>query len=162
MFLNNTNLDKSDTPSLRFLADGMLGTLARWLRILGYDTLFVADQPDGSLVRLARMENRVILTRDHELAHRRGVKAVLIESEILEDQLAQLRRELGIDDHRAFSRCPVCNALLQPADRATVEAQVPAYILQTQTEFRRCPGCHRIYWPGSHWNNMQMKLEAMK
>lgn len=139
----------------------MLGTLAKWLRILGYDTEFDPDSDDHQLVRLARAEGRVLLTRDRELARRPGVRVLLIASEHLAAQLNQVLTDLGLEPDRSFSRCPVCNELLAEIDRETARSRVPAYVARTHETFRSCPACQRIYWRGTHWQQMDEQLAQM-
>jgi uncharacterized protein with PIN domain len=136
----------------------MLGTLAKWLRILGYDTLFDPALDDHQLVRLARAEDRVLLTRDRELARRRGVHVLLIASQRLDDQVRQVLGDLQLESNQAFSRCPICNELLQPMDRETARSRVPVYVARTQKDFHYCPVCQRIYWRGTHWLQMDDRL----
>jgi uncharacterized protein len=136
----------------------MLGTLARWLRIMGYDTLFDPAMDDHQLARLARAEGRVLLTRDRELARRRGVDSLLVESEHLDAQIAQLLAELDLDPAGSFSRCPVCNERLVEMDREEARERVPAYVARTHDTFRSCPGCRRVYWRGSHRQQMEERL----
>lgn len=136
----------------------MLGTLAKWLRILGYDTLFDADLDDHQLVRLARAEGRVLLTRDRELSQRRGVHTLLIASEDLDDQVAQVLIELDLEPEQVFSRCPVCNVPLEPLDYEAAQTRVPAYVAQTHDTFKTCPACQRVYWRGTHWQQMEDHL----
>ena len=140
----------------------MLGTLAKWLRILGYDTLFDPALTDHQLVRLARAEGRVLLTRDRELARRRGVHAVLVASEQLDDQVRQVLADLDLEIHRLFSRCPVCNELLQAMDRETARSRVPAYVAQIHDTFNSCPSCQRIYWRGTHWQQIAEHLARFR
>jgi uncharacterized protein with PIN domain len=144
--------------STRFVVDGMLGSLARWLRILGYDTDYVNQRDDAELVRVARAEDRVLLTRDRELAGRRRVKSLLIESQSLDDQLAQLTAAFPLPPGSHPSRCSVCNTVLVEAMPNEIAHRVPRYVLKRHTHFHRCPGCDRIYWRGSHWRNMQARL----
>ena len=139
----------------------MLGTLARWLRILGYDAVFDPALDDHQLVRLARAENRVLLTRDRELARRRGVRLLLVGSEDLDEQILQVLSDLELMPDRSFSRCPVCNAALEAVDPAVAAAQVPVHVVQTQRDFRRCPACQRVYWRGTHWQQMDQKLARL-
>jgi uncharacterized protein with PIN domain len=148
--------------SYSFVADAMLGTLAKWLRILGYDTLYDPALDDYQLMRLARAEGRVLLTRDRELAGRRGVHALLIESEDLDGQIRQVMAGLDLEPDRSFSRCPVCNEPLQPLDREAARARVPAYVAQTHQTFKICPGCQRVYWRGSHWQRMAGRLARFR
>ena len=143
---------------MRFVADAMVGTLAKWLRILGYDTCFDPDMDDHQLVRLARAEGRVLLTRDRELARRPGLNAVLLTSESLEAQIAQVLTELNLELHRSFSRCPVCNEQLAEVDREAARERVPAYVARTQKSFSACPVCQRVYWRGTHWQQIDEQL----
>lgn len=140
----------------------MLGTLAKWLRILGFDTIYDADLDDNQLVRLARAESRVLLTRDRELAHRRGVRALQIASEDLDDQVRQVLAELELVVDRTFSRCPICNEMLQALDRETARERVPPYVAQTRETFKSCPECQRVYWRGSHWQRMNEHLAQFR
>jgi len=148
----------TDPLSPKLLADGMLGRLAKWLRILGYDTAYDPRLDDNELVRRARAEGRWLLTRDHELAERRGVHSLLVESEHLLPQLMQVRSHLGRAKGRPFSRCPVCNTPLEKVSSEEVQGRVPQFILQSHRRFRRCPSCDRIYWPGTHWKRMQERV----
>lgn len=144
--------------NLRLLADGMLGRLAKWLRLLGYDTAYDNHADDWELAHRARAEGRVLLTRDRELARRRGLHTLLIQSEVLEEQVQEVQNALGPPPHPALSRCAVCNTALEPVTPAEVADLVPPYVLRTQTEFHRCPGCGRIYWPGTHLDKMYEQL----
>jgi hypothetical protein len=146
---------------MRLLADSMLGSLGRWLRLLGYDTTIARSEPDWQLVRQARAEARVILTRDRELARRPGVHTLLVQHNDLDAQLADTARELDLPQPQPGTRCLHCNALLQPASHDDVAADVPPYVLQTQETFRRCPACRRVYWRGTHWAKIEERSEAV-
>lgn len=147
---------------MSFVADAMLGTCAKWLRILGYDTLFDPELDDHQLVRLARAENRVLLTRDRDLARRRGVRVLLIASEHLEEQIRQTLMDLDLEPDAAFSRCPVCNEPLEPVDLDSVRARVPSYVAQTHKTFKLCSGCQRVYWRGTHWQRMDEQVAQFR
>ncbi len=140
----------------------MLGKLARWLRILGYDTLYDARTDDHELVRLARAENRILLTRDRDLARRRGLHCLFIAAEDVEAQLARVIRELTLSTTNAFSRCIVCNGALEPADKETIRDRVPPFVYRTYTQFARCAGCDRVYWPATHWQRMHERLDRIR
>jgi uncharacterized protein with PIN domain len=144
--------------SCAFVVDAMLGTLAKWLRLLGYDTLFDPELNDHQLVRIARAEGRVLLTRDQELARRRGLRVLLVTSERLDEQVKQILADLDLEPGHLYSRCPVCNGLLEAMDRQTARARVPAYVAQKHETFRSCPDCQRVYWRGTHWQQMEEKL----
>lgn len=145
----------------RLLADAMLGRLARWLRLLGYDTAYWRDGSDEALVRQARAEGRLILTRDHQLAGRRGVAAFLVTAETLDEQIAEVRAILAPlgGNPQPFTRCPECNGALADLPRSAARDLVPPYVWHTQPEFRRCPDCGRVYWKGTHWPAMAARLE---
>lgn len=146
--------------ALSFVADSMLGRLARWLRALGYDTLYDASWEDHFLARLAQEEGRILLTRDVALAQRVGARAIWIESETLGLQLAQLRAVLNVRAVAPFSRCLCCNALVRPATPMAVRCRVPEYVYATQSTFYACPDCGRVYWPGTHWARMRAIIAA--
>jgi uncharacterized protein with PIN domain len=137
----------------------MLGTLAKWLRLLGYDTAYDNVAADPELARRARAEGRVLLTRDRELSARRGLRTVLIQSEVLEEQVREVQAALGPPPDPALSRCAVCNTELELIAPADVASRVPPYVLRTQSDFRRCPGCGRVYWPGTHVEEMRDQLD---
>ena len=150
----------SDSP--RFLLDRTLGRLARWLRALGYDTVWDRSGGPAEVLTRAAEEDRVVLTRDTLLIERRPVRrgqvpAVLVRADHLVDQLAQLRSEEGLV-RRGEPRCLVCNGLLQVRSRNDVKDRVPPYVAQTQTRFTYCPVCDRVTWPATHWQSMQRTL----
>lgn len=142
----------------RFLVDAMLGSLAKWLRILGYDALYDPRLDDHQLARLARAEDRLLLTRDTGLVRERGFRSLWVASELLTDQLAQVIRHCGLRIDRAFSRCPVCNDPLEVVPKDEAWGQVPPFVFQTQDQFRLCPECNRFYWRGTHWQQMVARL----
>lgn len=146
----------------RFVADAMLGRLARWARALGYDTLYDASWDDALLADIARSQERILLTRDVELTRRRALNSVLIHDDKVMAQLTQLRRELQLDDGGAFTRCIECNAELISTGAEEIALRVPPYVLATQTQFKACPQCGKIYWRGTHWNHMRAALRAME
>ncbi|NPA90034.1 MAG: hypothetical protein GXO55_01085 [Chloroflexi bacterium] len=145
------------TPSSppRFVADAMLGRLAKWLRMLGYDVVFMPDVPDIDILRRARAESRFLLTRDTALARRARSLGVFIHHQDLKAQLRELAEKGLISGPLPDTRCPICNVPLQAVPKPHVRDRVPPYVFQTQREFYECPQCHRIYWAGTHWQNVQ-------
>ncbi len=143
---------------IRLLADGMLGRLARWLRLLGYDTAYENHAEDLELARRARAEGRILLTRDRGLASRRGLRTLLIESEKVQEQVRQVVETLGPPPNPALSRCSVCNVPLERATHQQVADRIPPYVLQTQKRFGVCPACGRVYWAGTHLQHMRRYL----
>lgn len=146
--------------SIKLLADSMLGRLAKWLRLLGYDTAYVRAIPDEALLGLARAEGRTILTRDQRLARRRGLRALYVQSDDLPQQVRQVVRDLRLRTTGRAPRCPVCNRELISVAKRSIRERVPAYVYRTQREFSRCPQCERIYWAGTHWQRIRDQLRA--
>lgn len=145
----------------RLLADCMLGRLARWLRLLGYDTAYENDAMDHELARRARAEGRILLTRDRQLSERRGLETLFIQSQDLEEQVEEVRDVLGPPDDPSLSRCSLCNVVLEDVTADEVVDRVPQYVLKTHETFRRCPECGRIYWSGSHVETMEEQLDGV-
>jgi len=144
-----------------------VGKLAKWLRLMGYDTLFFKGSSDSQMIAMAMAENRVILTRDTQIMRRRVVangrlKAILIQSDEPERQMRQVMDALRLDcQFQPFSICLECNQPLLERSREQVKDQVPPYVFQTQSQYMECPACHRIYWRGTHWQAMTRKLEHL-
>ncbi|MBD3368445.1 MAG: hypothetical protein GF405_09795 [Candidatus Eisenbacteria bacterium] len=136
----------------RFVADVMLGRLARWLRIMGYDVLYDNVASDPELKRVAAADDRILLTRDREIAETRlPVTVFLVEHDDVQSQIRQVARAFGLDAERdLFTRCIVCNAGLESVGREDVQGLVPSYVLETAGTFARCPDCGKIYWPATH------------
>lgn len=153
--------------NMRFIVDANVGKLARWLRLMGYDTLFFTGGDDGELISSALREQRVILTRDTHIMEwgvvsKGRVRAILIRDDEVEVQVRQVIRELGLKTGlKPFSICLECNAPLRKVEKADIEQRVPPYVFQTQEQFVECPLCLRVYWRGTHWQGMKKKLEAM-
>jgi len=145
--------------SRRFLADAMLGSLAKWLRVLGCDTHYQNRYKAGELRDLIA-GGRVLLSRNRKtIEHHPG--AVLILSEKLREQILQMKSSGMIPprEEEWFTRCLLCNALLEPADTLEPEGVVPEYVYYEKTGgIRRCPACRRFFWPGTHREKMIMHL----
>lgn len=156
-----------DTSPPRFVADGNVGSLARRLRMLGFDATFAHPVEDDELVRVAERQGRVLLTRDVYVLHRRPiahgtVRAVLITRDDIASQVRQVLRALDLHPpFAAFSRCLECNVPLGPATPEEVEGDVPPFVFQTQRAFTRCPRCRRVYWSGTHRQHMLHELQEM-
>ena len=150
---------------MKFIADGMLGKLARWLRLAGHDVTYIgdirvpADEQDDALLKRAKAEQRVLLTCDialHRRAKRAGVKSAFIESSEVVSQLAEVSKRCSstIKIRPENSRCPMCNGVLRLVGKPDVQREVPSSVLQAHKEFWRCSGCKKVYWQGTHWRTI--------
>ena len=151
------------TPTPRFLADRMLGKLARWLRILGYDTAYLPQLSPVGIMREGRRQQRLILTRDTRLLRRKDAPPLIfVQSDHFREQLQQIVDTLHLEPLRAlFTRCVECNQRLTEVAKDEVRAQVPEYVWQTQSEFHRCPQCHRLYWGATHRDHVLEELRRL-
>jgi len=147
----------------RFAVDRMLGRLARWLRLLGFDAIYRPELPGRRLLTLAAREGRVLLTRDRRLGRARTpVEVVCIAPDRFREQLRELDRCHALAPSATRpSRCIECNAAVEPVARESLPASVPEYVRTTQSEFRRCPRCARIYWRATHWQRMCAEIERL-
>ncbi len=149
-----------ESMSIKLLADAMLGKLARWLRMLGYDTIYMRGA-DAKIAHRARAEGRVLLTRDRELSKRRGLNTVLIDAQALEPQLEEVIAAVGPPPSDARARCMACNVPLRPITKDEARPHVPPYVAQTHERFQRCAQCGKVYWEGSHWHGIQARLNEV-
>ena len=135
---------------MQFLADSMLGRLARWLRFAGIDCAYERDRQDRPFLARARAETRVILTLDRDLAAKAGTMALLVHSSNYLEQLREVFDAFHLSAGRALTRCGDCNTPLARVAREEVFGRVPARVYQTSRAFYVCTGCNRLYWPGTH------------
>jgi len=149
----------------KFIVDNNVGKLAKWLRMMGYDTLFFDGSNDASMIAAAVSDGRVILTRDTQIMKRRLItsgqlKAVLVKSDNPELQMHQVIGRLNLDcQFRPFALCLECNQPLVERSKEQVKDRLPPYVFRTQDQYMECPACHRIYWRGTHWQAMTKKLD---
>ena len=140
----------------------MLGKLAKWLRVMGHDVIYGEHLSGPGLIRAARADDRLILTRDRKLKKRQPPDYLFIESDHYREQLRQVIQVCGLKPlEHAFSRCLECDIILQPRTKADVEKSVPPYVLATQEKFSWCPKCRRIFWPGTHHERMLEELSGL-
>lgn len=150
-----------DMTRPRFSADEMLGSLARWLRLMGYDTWYERDSSDTEILRRAGNDGRILLTRDKKLAERAGAMGIYINARDLEDQIKQVGMALDLTFDESLSRCTACNGELMVVGREEASKGVPKGALQYNEEFLQCRSCGKFYWKGSHWKNIRKRMERL-
>jgi uncharacterized protein with PIN domain len=161
--LTNETFMVSAPQVRKFAADRMLGRLVKWLRVIGQDVIYGPHLSGYGLIRAARAEGRLILTRDRSLAKKQPPEVLFIESDHHREQLQQVIKRCDLNPlAKAFSRCLECNALLQPRAKESVKDAVPPYVYETQERFCWCPECRRIYWPATHQQRMEEELKQME
>lgn len=145
-----------------FLADEMVGRLARWLRLLGYDTVYMKGVHDDAILDLAEEQERIVLTRDTLLVRRRRCRSyIFIHSDHWREQLKQVYLEARLSTESALTICPICNCPLHVEDKEAVKSLVPPYVYRSQQSFSRCPCCTRIYWAATHVSKILDELNAV-
>jgi hypothetical protein len=144
----------------RFVADGHLGKLARHLRMAGFDVVYDVAADDDRIVALSNEARRTILTRDKAMLRRGDVeRGYFVRAVHSEEQLAEVIERLQLERLVApFVRCLECNTLLQEVPRETVLERLPPKVRAHYTRFKRCPGCDRVYWEGTHYERMRRVL----
>jgi uncharacterized protein with PIN domain len=154
-------------PRVKFIVDHNVAKLARWLRMMGYDTTIFSEIDDWQMIRTALIENRVIITRDTGVMKRRVItsgklKALLVTGDDPENQIKQVINAFQLDTQKSLTLCIECNASLVSIDQEEAKSRVPPYVYQTKSKFFECPVCHRVYWQGSHWEAMQQTLKKLE
>lgn len=148
---------------MKFIVDAMLGRLARWLRILGYDTIYDANFTDDDLFFKAHQEKRILLTRDAGLAQRMNPQyCFFITDQVVQNQVKQVikRFHLNTEEH-LFTRCTLCNDIVSPMSKQFVAGRVPDFVFHSSKEFYFCERCDKIYWAGSHIRQVRELLSKL-
>jgi uncharacterized protein with PIN domain len=152
---------------LKFITDGMLGKLTRWLRILGHDVEYSGSMDDKELMQKAKREDRVLLTRDVELykqAIAKGAEAFLIEDPNQTANLASLakRFKIKLEVNVKISRCPKCNGTIRTVSKTEIADKIPMTTSSNYNEFWQCQQCAQVYWRGAHWNRIEKTLDEAR
>ena len=154
---------------MQFLLDGMLGKLARWLRMLGCDASYENDRSDRDLLTTAKSNSLILLTADEELyrtATFRGIESFLVRGKTEPERLAELadRYKLRLEIDANKSRCPTCGSAIKETPKEDLEKLIPAATFKVYKTFWVCtnPNCAKIYWQGSHWKKIEQTLQAAK
>jgi len=154
----------------KFLTDPSLGRLAKWLRILGFDTIFFSYPFNEKLFfEKAKSENRLILTRSGKIISQlkkinsnQLLNYCFITHNHIDEQLRELMKKgLILQPEHLFTRCAECNDVLLDTGREEVHGKVPDYIRETQQDFRQCPTCKKTFWAGTHCKRMKEKITKL-
>jgi uncharacterized protein with PIN domain len=148
-------------PPMKFVVDCMLGKLAKWLKILGFDVLYFSTAEDDDLLDVARKEGRTLLSRDRALlARAKGLTKLHIRSERWPDQVRQVVDHFDLrPDIRPNTRCVECNVTLKTLPKSEAANLVAQFVFEREESFAICPSCGRVFWPGSHFDDMAAKLK---
>jgi uncharacterized protein with PIN domain len=152
-----------DAAQIRFVADRMLGRLARMLRLLGYDTEYSPQMTTPQLREIARRGERVVLTRGQAEKRFAGFQNVFsVKSENAPQQLREVVERFGLDPRQGlWTRCTLCNGPIETVAKAEIEQQVKPKVYQLYAEFFRCAGCGHVYWRGSHVDRILKNLDSL-
>ena len=141
----------------------MLGTLARYLRILGYDTLYPEESRDAELLFLAYTQGRILLTRDTRMGDRNSPNIFVLQSVIPEEQLKKVVKKLKLrTGENLFTRCLECNTPLVEVEKGEAKGKVPPYVFKHHSKFAKCPKCRKYYWSGTHLEKMGERVKRWK
>ncbi len=152
---------------MKIIVDGMLGDLAKWLRLLGIDTRYERNMDDEALIEEVLKENAILITSDEELSYKalkRNIKVILMKKKkTRKEMIKQLLKELKIDKNEINigSRCMVCNNVLKIVEKDFATEYLPEGIKNRYTEFWYCEKCKKLYWYGSHWLNIEKELNEI-
>ena len=150
---------------MKFLCDQMLGTLAKWLRIYGYDTFYAnSEMDDSKLLGISKNENRVLITRDKNLiqtAQKEKIKTIDIKTTDIDEQIKIIISNFKIDKTKILSRCILCNNKIEEIKKIDVKGKVPERIYDFNKKFWFCKKCNKIYWQGSHYQKMFEKINKI-
>ena len=150
---------------MKFLCDQMLGTLAKWLRIYGFDTFYAnRDISDSELLDISKKENRILITRDKDLiitARRENIENIEVNTTDLDEQISIVLGNTKPDKNKVLSRCILCNAKVEDIKKQDVEGKVPEKVFKNKDKFWFCKNCNKIYWKGSHYEKMFEKIDNL-
>lgn len=148
---------------MMFIVDCMLGKLAKWLKILGFDALFFSKIEDDELLSLAKEEGRILLTKDTGLIQQaKDVQTLFLESEEWQDQIRQVIEHFNLREKAApHTRCIDCNEVLKNLPKKNAKNLVSAFVFDKADSFALCPDCGRVFWRGTHFRNMEGKIREI-
>jgi len=144
----------------------MLGTLAKWLRIYGFDTFYATDEmDDNELINISKNEDRILISRDRNLiqiSRRENLKTMEIKTTDINEQINSILKEIKIDKSNILSRCILCNSEISEIKKDKIKKKVPKRVFESNEKFWFCSKCNKIYWKGTHYENMIKKINDLK
>ena len=148
---------------MKFVVDCMLGKLAKWLKILGFDVLYFSKIEDDEILKIAREDERVLLTRDNLLIKKaKNISKLFIESDKWSEQIIEVINHFKLKNKiKPYSRCLECNYPLKKIPKSKAKNLVAPFVYNSEKEFALCPKCGRVYWPGTHYQEMEGKLKKL-
>ena len=145
---------------MKFIADIMVGKLAKYLRMAGFDVIYINNASDDEIIKIAKKTGRMVLTRDSLMLTRREfkkgiIKCLYIKDEKLKNQLEQITSDLNFSLKPNLVRCIECNQKLIRVKKEDIKDKVPPYVYKTQQNFLYCKNCNKYYWRGTHYQNIK-------
>lgn len=158
-----SRLRQAPLRDVRFVLDVHLGKLARWLRLVGFDAVYRNDFADSDIAALAAKDSRVVLTCDRGLLHRKEIThGYWVRAREPDAQIVEVLRRFQLERRvRPFERCLACNGRIHPVATADVLEELEPKTRKFYHVFRRCEGCGKVYWQGSHYERMVTKLQRV-
>ena len=151
---------------MKLLCDQMLGNLAKWLRIYGFDTHYASgDINDSDLLKISKKEGRIIITRDKQLiidARRENISYIEIEKTEIDKQITKVLKKVGCDKNKILSRCILCNSKVEEIKKESIKEKVPERVFKNNEKFWFCKKCNKIYWKGTHYEKMFEKINSLR
>ena len=144
-----------------FFVDAMLGNIARKLRLMGYDSRYLADIGDDELIKLAKNDKRIIISRDEDLVRKAlkyGIKSIFIKNKKEIEQFREIINKLNLKIIRINgdrARCPKCNSQTESITKKNIHKKIPNKVLEYNDKFWECKVCDKIFWEGTHIKNLQ-------
>jgi len=150
-----------------FLVDAMLGNIAKKLRLLGFDSLYFSDIKDEDVIRIAKKENRIVLTNDEQLVRiskKQNVKSIHVTKKDEINQILQIGKQVNLGRYNIDSekvRCSLCNNELHSVQKSSIVDKIPKGVFDNNENFWECKNCKKIYWEGTHVKNLQKFVEKL-
>ncbi len=147
---------------MKFIADCMLGKLSRWMRILGFDVLYMKGD-DEIILETAEKEGRIILTKDTRMGNKKFKgKIYFVQKDCWKEQLKEVIDRFSLSKKiKPFTRCPECNTPLKTVKKERVKYLVPSFIYNQKCDFSFCKKCEKVFWEGTHLDYMEKEINAI-